>query len=87
MSFCSSVIFLGQDSVYNRCRATQVFIHDPLYKWAISPKGAERRQRDDIAADNDALEGMGAQQVATTQVYAVQLTVWLDHCAELLVLS
>lgn len=25
----------------------QVFIHDPLYKWALTPLGAQQRQKDD----------------------------------------
>ena len=28
----------------------QVFIHDPLYKWAMTPQGAQQRQHDDPEA-------------------------------------
>lgn len=28
-------------------RVVQVFIHDPLYKWAMTPLGAQQRQKDD----------------------------------------
>ena len=28
----------------------QVFIHDPLYKWALTPLGAQQRQKDDLMA-------------------------------------
>lgn len=31
----------------------EVFIHDPLYKWALTAKGAERRQRDDMLNSSD----------------------------------
>ena len=35
-------------------RAPQVFIHDPLYKWALTPLGMQQRQKDDLAIDVDA---------------------------------
>ena len=30
------------------CMLEQVFIHDPLYKWALTPLGAQQRQKDDL---------------------------------------
>lgn len=35
----------------------QVFIHDPLYKWALTPLGAQKRQKDDSATDSNPTEG------------------------------
>lgn len=35
---------------------TQVFIHDPLYKWALTPLGAQKRQKDDSAGDSNPAE-------------------------------
>lgn len=29
------------------CHATQVFIHDPLYKWGLTPGQKQQRQRDE----------------------------------------
>ena len=40
----------------------QVFIHDPLYKWALTPLGAQQRQKDYIGDSSP--EGAGAQPSA-----------------------
>ena len=31
----------------------EVFIHDPLYRWAVSPQKLKRLQRDDERKDNE----------------------------------
>ena len=39
------------------CAMEQVFIHDPLYKWALTPLGAQQRQKDDpMVADSSPAE-------------------------------
>lgn len=37
----------------------QVFIHDPLYKWALTPLGAQQRQKDDLMGGDSNGEGAG----------------------------
>ena len=39
----------------------QVFIHDPLYKWALTPLGAQKRQKDDLAEESNPTEGAAPQ--------------------------
>ncbi len=41
----------------------KVFIHDPLYKWALTPVGAQQRQKDDLmGGDSSPGEGGGGAQ-------------------------
>lgn len=45
---------------------TQVFIHDPLYKWALTPLGAQQRQKDDLmAGDSNPADPAGTHPSAT----------------------
>lgn len=43
---------------------SKVFIHDPLYKWALTPLGAQKRQKDELMENSDPAEGAAPQ--ATT---------------------
>ena len=43
---------------------SKVFIHDPLYKWALTPLGAQKRQKDELTGDSDTAEG-GAPQATS----------------------
>ena len=38
----------------------KVFIHDPLYKWALTPLGAQQRQKDFLMGGDDSSPGEGA---------------------------
>ena len=38
-----------------------MFIHDPLYKWALTPLGAQKRQKDDLAEESNPTEGPAPQ--------------------------
>lgn len=41
----------------------KVFIHDPLYRWALTPLGAQQRQKDDLLGpDSSPGEGAGGPQ-------------------------
>ena len=43
----------------------QVFIHDPLYKWALTPLGAQQRQKDDpMVADSSPAEPQSSASAA-----------------------
>lgn len=47
----------------------QVFIHDPLYRWALTPLGAQQRQKDDLLGpDSSPGEGAGGPQPTTAGV-------------------
>lgn len=37
----------------------KVFIHDPLYKWALTPLGAQQRQKDFLMGGDDSSPGEG----------------------------
>ena len=43
----------------------QVFIHDPLYKWALTPLGAQQRQKDDpMVGDSNPAEPQSSSAAA-----------------------
>lgn len=57
-----AVVFVGGKA---DCLLLQVFIHDPLYKWALTPLGAQKRQNDELR------EGEGPGGVSGTEAVAV----------------
>ena len=47
----------------------QVFIHDPLYKWALTPLGAQQRQKDDpMVGDSSPAEPQSSSSSAAASM-------------------
>lgn len=59
-----SLWFLLRSDFFGCHVVFQVFIHDPLYKWALSPLGAQKRQKDELAGDTGSGEVGGPQAAA-----------------------
>ena len=51
----------------------QVFIHDPLYKWALTPKGVQQRQRDDPNSGQQSRPSSASERVRRQRVPATYL--------------
>ena len=47
----------------------QVFIHDPLYKWALTPLGAQQRQKDEpMVSDSSPAEPQASSSSAAAGI-------------------
>ena len=52
--------FLGLQQCLILILPLKVFIHDPLYTWALTPLGAQQRQKDFLIGGDDSNPGEGA---------------------------
>ena len=56
---CELTMGVLRDDAQSLLTILEVFIHDPLYRWMLSPVDARRRQRDVDEADADGAAGGG----------------------------
>lgn len=66
---CEETMRVLRENALPMLTILNVVLHDPLYKWSLSPAQARRRQRgeDDTAAQNNNITNMLHGQQSTTQ--------------------
>ena len=59
---CEETLRVLREHKESLLTVVEVFIHDPLYRWAMTPAGAQQRQARFTVKSNTMLVGFGFEQ-------------------------